>query len=125
MLAFLLVVSACVFLDLTPPTETGYGLNIGPHIGSQSRFTLATVGHCGADITVEGSNISRIQCSFEIHETTRAIMLQDRSSSQSTQTFGSTAERLELGRTPRRVLVTNQINRQFGFGGLNSKPVYV
>ena len=94
-----------------------YGLNIGPHVRSESRSTLATLGRSG-DITVEGNNISRIHCSFEVHETTGAVMLQDRSSGQSTQTLGDTAVRFELGRTPRRVLITPEINQDFGFGGL-------
>lgn len=58
-------------------------LNIGFHIGSKSRHTLATLGRNGADIVVEGSSISRIHCSFEIHKDSRLIMLYDRSTANS------------------------------------------
>ncbi|KAF1951824.1 hypothetical protein CC80DRAFT_552896 [Byssothecium circinans] len=56
-----------VVSDDRKPGKTLYGLDIGLHIGSKSRYTLATIGRCG-DIIVEGLAISRIQCSFEINE---------------------------------------------------------
>ncbi|EEP79879.1 predicted protein [Uncinocarpus reesii 1704] len=96
--------------------QSTYGLNIGFHIGSKSRSTLATLGR-GADVTVEGANISRIQCSFEIHETTREIMLYDRSTSHSTQVCGTGSTPFKLGH-PRRVVVDNRTNLEFGFGGV-------
>lgn len=93
------------------------GLNIGFHIGSKSRYTLATLGRSGADIALEGANISRIQCSFEIHQDTDEIMLYDRSTTLSTQTYGEHAVPFEPGRCPRRVVVSSELNEQFGFGG--------
>ena len=99
------------------PDRVVSGLNIGFHIGSKSRYTLATLGRSGADITVEGSNISRIQCSFEICQATNKIMLYDRSNSMSTQLCGRNAVPFELGRKPRRVVVDRSLNDEFGFGG--------
>lgn len=100
-------------------TEMPKGLNIGTQIPSQSRYTLAKLGRNG-DIVVEGSGISRIQCSFEIHEHTRQIMLYDRSFSKSTQTFGPNAKPFELDRPDRRVVVARGVNDEFGFGGVGS-----
>ena len=40
-------------------SEPTYGLNVGFHIGSKSRYTLATLGRSGTDIIVEGSSILR------------------------------------------------------------------
>ncbi|PVH93669.1 kinase-like protein [Periconia macrospinosa] len=99
------------------PGEVARGLNIGFQIGSKSSYTLATIGRTG-DITVEGSSISRIQCSFEIHKDTEEIFLYDRSSSWSTQTFGPKALPFELERPDRRVVVAEEANNQFGFGGV-------
>jgi len=59
-------------------------LDIGFRVGSSSPYTLATLGRCGADITIEGPSISRIQCSFELHQTSGMVMLYDRSNSQTT-----------------------------------------
>jgi len=99
------------------PAEVARGLNIGFQIGSKSSYTLATIGRTG-DITVEGSSISRIQCSFEIHKDTEEIFLYDRSSSWSTQTFGPSALPFELERPNRRVVVAKKVNNQLGFGGV-------
>ena len=62
--------------------EITYSLNIRLQISlnSQSRYTLATIKRSGANITVEGANISRIHCSFKVYKSTYAIMLQDWSS---------------------------------------------
>lgn len=104
--------------DPDDPGDDQRGLDIGVFIGSKSRYTLATIGRCG-DITVEGAGISRIQCSFEINEDNQTeIMLQDRSSNKSTQFLGNTAMPFELGRTHRRVVVDENVNVQFGFGGV-------
>ncbi|KAL7949352.1 calcium/calmodulin-dependent protein kinase [Trichoderma barbatum] len=100
--------------------DTFQGLDIGLHIGSKSRYTLATIGRCG-DIIVQGPGISRIHCSFELHEDNNVeIMLQDRSSNASTRVFGETAMPLEPGRAHRRVLVDDKVNLEFGFGGVAS-----
>lgn len=98
-----------------------FGLNIGLHITcrSQSRLTLATLGRHGADITLLGANISRIQCAFEAHETTGVIMLLDCSRAASTQVRGNKAVPFECGRSPRRVMVTYNNNTEFGIGGIN------
>ncbi|OAX83523.1 STE/STE11 protein kinase [Emergomyces africanus] len=98
------------------------GIDIGFHIGSGSRYTLATLGRSGADITVEGSSISRIQCSFELHEESHVVMLYDRSNSQTTQVFGEDAMPFETGRI-RRIAVTQEFNTRFGIGGVRSDLV--
>ena len=96
-------------------------LDIGPHIGSRSRYTLATIGRCG-DICVDGgSGISRIQCSFEIDPSTQEIMIQDRSSTRSTQLHGESAMPFEQGRPHRRVIIDDETNLEFGFGGEGRK----
>lgn len=95
-----------------------HGLDIGLYIGSKSRYMLATIGRCG-DIIVEGPGISRIHCSFELHEDNKKeIMLQDRSSNKSTQFFGETVMPFEPGRAHRRVVVDKNVNLEFGFGGV-------
>ena len=92
------------------------GLDIGFHVGSSSRYTLATLGRSGADVSVEGSGISRIQCSFEVLEESGVVMLYDRSNSMSTQVFGMSATPFEPGRT-RRVVVRDKLNTEIGMGG--------
>lgn len=96
------------------PTQ---GLNIGFQIGSKSCYTLATIGRYGTDVVIEGSNISRIQCSFELQQATGFIMLYDRSTCQTTQVYGDNATPFELGRCPRRVLLWNKLNTYLGIGG--------
>ncbi|OCK99672.1 kinase-like protein [Cenococcum geophilum 1.58] len=100
------------------PKGVQCGLNIGFHIGSKSRYTLATLGRNGADITVEGPNISRIHCAFEIHKDSCLVMLYDRSITKSTQPYGANAIPFELERNPRRIVVTETVNQAFGFGGI-------
>ena len=45
-------------------------------------------------------------------------MLYDRSTTKSTQLYGANAIPFELGRGPRRVVVTQNFNKEFGFGGV-------
>ncbi len=91
------------------------GIDIGFNANSRSPYTLATLGRCGADITIEGPSISRIQCSFELHQTSGMVMLYDRSNSQSTQVFGENVKSFLPGR-PRRIVLTDRINTEFGIG---------
>ncbi|CAG9983576.1 unnamed protein product [Clonostachys byssicola] len=100
-----------------PHSIPTYALDVGFHIGSESRYTLATIGRSG-DIVVEGADISRIQCSFEVPELNQdEVMLQDRSSLHNTQFHGETAVSFEPGRIPRRVVIDPSINLLLGFGG--------
>lgn len=92
------------------------GLDVGFHIHSQSHNTLAILGRGGTDIIVEGSLISRIQCSFELNPDSGLVVLYDRSHGQSTQVFGEHATPFELDRN-RRVVVGKGINTKFGMGG--------
>lgn len=57
-------------------------LDVG-HVRSVSgdNATLATLGRNG-DILVDGPDIARIQCSFEIDRETSVVMFRDRSRSQ-------------------------------------------
>lgn len=96
--------------DGTPVLEVGF------HIRSASKHTLATLGRGNADIFVEGSSIAKIQCSFEIEATSGAIMLYDRSHAQTTQVFGDNATPFEYGRL-RKVLVQKKLNTEIGMGG--------
>lgn len=107
-----------VVTDATTGRAT-YGINIGFHIGSRSQRTLAEFGR-GGDVVVDGSDISRVHFSFELIQSSGAIMLQDKSTTMTTQTFGETAKLYEFGRLPRWVLLTPDINRDFGFGGAKS-----
>ncbi|KPM46523.1 hypothetical protein AK830_g47 [Neonectria ditissima] len=95
------------------------GLDIGLYIGSKSRYTLSTLRRSG-DVTVQGSSISRIQCSFELHETSNEIMVHDRSTNKSTRFFGKTAQSFEERRGLRRVLTDSETNLELGFGGATS-----
>ncbi|KKZ66658.1 hypothetical protein EMCG_00221 [[Emmonsia] crescens] len=96
-------------------------LNVGFHIGSDARYTLATLGRNG-DITVDGPNISRIQCSFEVHPESDVVMLYDESNSQTTQVFGKSAMPFKPGRL-RKVVVDEDINCMFGMGGIGCDQV--
>jgi len=92
-------------------------LDVGFHIRGKSSTTLATIGRgVTADIYVEGSSISQIQCSFEINLDSGVVMLYDRSFAQSTQVFGTNATPFEHGRV-RRVLVQEGLNTIIGIGG--------
>ena len=93
-------------------------LDIGFNIGSKKAFTLATLGRSGADITVEGSSISAIHCSFEIHQESGEIMLHDLSRFRTTQTSGENATPFEERQNPRRIVVGHNLNTRFGIGGL-------
>lgn len=92
-------------------------LDVGFHIRSRSNHTIAVLGRgCDVDIFVEGSSISKIQCSFEVDSDTNMIMLYDRSHGQTTQLLGENAIPFEHKR-PRKVLVQNKLNTEVGMGG--------
>lgn len=91
-------------------------LDIGFHIRSRSHHTIATLGRGNADIFVEGTNISKIQCSFEIEPTTNVIMLYDRSHGRTTKVSGQNATPFENGRL-RQVVVQKNLNDVLGMGG--------
>ena len=99
-----------------------YGLNVGSHIRSRSKSTLASLGR-NADIYVPGSDISRIHCAFEVHETSGGIMLQDYSSRRNTRIEGTDALSFDPWLPLRRILVAPKLNPQFSFGGRNEKAV--
>ncbi|KAJ5158879.1 uncharacterized protein N7500_008530 [Penicillium coprophilum] len=91
-------------------------LDIGFQIRSRSQRTIATLGRADADIFVEGTAISRLQCSFEIEPTTNVILLYDRSNGQTTQLFGEDAVPFEHGRL-RRVVIQKDMNSRMSMGG--------
>ncbi|WEW58107.1 hypothetical protein PRK78_003574 [Emydomyces testavorans] len=103
--------------------ENKLALDIGFHICSHSSNTLATLGRGeNADIFIDGSSISRIQCSFEVNYDSGVVMLYDRSNAQSTQVFGDNVVPFEHGR-PRRVVVSDEINTTLGMGGVGCNLV--
>lgn len=91
-------------------------LDIGFHIRSRTRHTIATLGRGDTDVFVEGTSIAKIQCSFEIEPTTNVIMLYDRSHGHTTQVFGDNATPFEHGRV-RQVVVQKKLNNVLGMGG--------
>jgi hypothetical protein len=97
-------------------------LDIGFHIRSKSRNTLATLGRGDTDIFVDGASIAKLQCSFEIDLDTKVVMLYDRSYGQTTQFFGENAWPFEYGRR-RQGLVQEGLNDKFGMGGVKSNLV--
>ncbi|OJD18624.1 serine/threonine protein kinase [Emergomyces pasteurianus Ep9510] len=92
------------------------GLDIGFHICSKSPTTLATLGRGDCDVIISDSEISRLQCSFEIHKDTHVVMLYDRSYYHTTQVFGNDATPFELGRD-RKVVIHKHLNTKIGMGG--------
>jgi len=93
-------------------------LDVGFHLRGKSSKTLATLGRgVDADIYVEGSGISRVQCSFEIDLDTGVVMLYDRSFANSTQVFGENATPFERERDQRKILVQKGLNTIIGMGG--------
>jgi hypothetical protein len=92
-------------------------LDIGFDIHRSSHKTLATLGRgLQADIHVEGGNISRLQCSFELDLDSGVVMFYDRSHGCTSQVFGQNAIPFERGRT-RKVLVQRDLNTIIGMGG--------
>ena len=87
------------------------------HYRSTSRDTLAVIGRDkNADIVVDGSNVSRVQCTFELIREINGIMLYDRSNGNTTHVFGKNATPFEDGR-PRKVVVQKRLNTMLGIGG--------
>jgi len=92
-------------------------LDIGFHIRGKSSTILAIIGRgVEADISVEGSTIAKVQCSFEIDLDTGVVMFYDRSHSCTTQVSGDNAKPFEYGRV-RKVLVQEDLNTIIGMGG--------
>lgn len=96
-------------------------LDIGFHIRSRScsTRTLALLGRGDTDIKIEGSSISKIQCSFEINLDTKVVMLFDRSHGQTTQLCGGAIGQdtfpFEHGRI-RKVVVQKHLNEEISMG---------
>lgn len=102
---------------LTPVPNGELGIYIG-HVRSNTHGVLATMGRDG-DILVQGNTIGRRHCSFDI-SSGGVIMLHDHSRYHSTQVSGECAMPFEMARTPRRVIVTREVNTILGMGGLRS-----
>ena len=93
-----------------------YALDAGHvQLSSGNPNTLATIGKNG-DIVVAGSNISRVQCSFEINPDSKVIMFYDRSHCKTSQVFGKGSVPFEECR-PRKVVVQPDLNTIIGRGG--------
>ncbi|KAJ5726156.1 uncharacterized protein N7483_007513 [Penicillium malachiteum] len=94
-------------------------LDVGRH-KSISGGTIATLGRGeDVDIFMEGHNISKYHCSFEIESKTMAIMLYDRSSTQSTYPLGQTSFPFQHGRLRQVVIIHDKFNTKIGIGGEN------
>ena len=92
-------------------------IDVGFQLHGKSSTTLATLGRSvEADIYLEGSSISRIQCSFEIDLNTGIVMFYDRSHGCTTQVSGENTIPFEYGRT-RRVVVRDELNTVIQMGG--------
>jgi hypothetical protein len=99
-------------------SDSTLAIDVGFHLRGNSSKTLAILGRgVDADIYVEGSGISRVQCSFEIDLDTGVVMLYDRSFANSTQVFGESAMPFERERNQRKVLVQKDLNTIIGMGG--------
>ncbi|EGC44450.1 STE family protein kinase [Histoplasma capsulatum var. duboisii H88] len=83
-------------------------------IGSAARYTLATLGRNG-DIIVDGPNISRIQCSFEILPEYDVVMLYD-------ECLVTKPRRSSLD-AKRRVVIGERFNNIIGMGGTGCDQV--
>ncbi|KAI0439398.1 kinase-like domain-containing protein [Xylaria telfairii] len=92
-------------------------LDIG-HVRSKSAnsSTLVTLGRDG-DIVLEGGNISKTHCSFEIDPDTHVVMFYDRSHSQTCQVYGQPSYPFQYGR-PRKIAVLHNLNGIIGIGGV-------
>lgn len=99
-------------------TDGTLGFDVGHQAsGSGDPSTLVTIGRNG-DIRIKGPSFSRIHCSFEVHKDSKLVLFHDRSSNQSCQVYDvvDDVHPLEHGR-PRKVVVTDEINRRIGIGG--------
>ncbi|KAL8669344.1 MAG: hypothetical protein Q9168_006060 [Polycauliona sp. 1 TL-2023] len=98
-----------------------YALSIGFHNGSKARdaHTLAVIGRGGdVDIYIEGSSMSKVQCSFELDLDTKVVMLFDRSTAHTTQVYGESSTPFQHERLlPRKVVIDRGVNRYIGMGG--------
>ncbi|KAK2762587.1 hypothetical protein FQN54_000760 [Arachnomyces sp. PD_36] len=103
----------------------GTALSVGS-VPSKSPTSLITIGRDpGNDIYVEHDSVSRVQCSFEIHPRSQAVMIWDRSNQGSTQVLhqeGSDTFPIQAWR--RKVVVHKGVNTAFGIGeGDDDTPV--
>lgn len=91
-------------------------LAVGFHGRGKSSTALATLGRGPeVDIYLEGPNISKLQCSFEIDVESGVIMFFDRSDSCTSQISGQNSKPFEQGRI-RKVLVQDGFNTVIALG---------
>ncbi|KAL8815773.1 MAG: hypothetical protein Q9223_005125 [Gallowayella weberi] len=103
-------------------TNLSVGFNICSKKGGFS--TIATIGRGDdVDIYVEGSAISKLQCTFQIHLGSKKVMLFDNSTSHTTQVYSGDKQEdivrpFEHERPlPRSIVVTENLNNVVGMGG--------
>ena len=109
------------YLQSKLPMGGAIGLDVGFNIRSRrsrAHTVLATIGRNDADIEVTGSDISKLQCSFEINLNSRVVMLIDNSSGRTTQVSGENAMPFEYERRSRIVVVRQDLNTILGMGGV-------
>ncbi|KAK0707442.1 kinase-like domain-containing protein, partial [Lasiosphaeris hirsuta] len=95
------------------------GIDVGINIRTRTHQTLETLGRDGG-IFIDCPSVSKIQCSFEIDDDSKAILLCDRSFHATTQVFGSEGAALfplERDCRPRQVVVAPNVNVVIGMGG--------
>ncbi|KAK1754090.1 serine/threonine protein kinase [Echria macrotheca] len=100
------------------PQIERYGIDVGIS-GACSHQTLETLGRAtdvGIHIPIRA--ISRLQCSFEINDESKAIILYDRSSEGTTEVYAWNQGKVCPfdDRRPRRVLVAPQLNELISMG---------
>jgi len=113
-------------LGLISITKYGRGIDVGIAVRSATYQTLARLGNdTGRNyIRIKGYKVEHLQCTFEIHEASRCVMLYDRSHRANTKiikhepTVTQEVFPFETGRR-RRVLVAPRINVAIGMGGDN------
>ncbi|KAI9688840.1 MAG: hypothetical protein M1822_001197 [Bathelium mastoideum] len=90
--------------DNRPALEVGFT--------KDRKTSLATLGRGDTDIFIDRTDVSRLQCSFEIDPDTNSIMLHDHFNQRTTQVFGQKAQDGApfLDDHPRRVLVQIDFN---------------
>lgn len=101
-------------------------LSIGKFSGGESKYTLATTGRgtdaMGVSVHVlvrqgKRSLVARKQCTFDIHENSKEIMLQDWSTQQTTQVSCENANVIDGRGGIRHVVLDDAKPVDFGFGG--------
>lgn len=108
------------------PDGSTHVLSIGKFAGGESKYTLATIGRGtdanGVSVHVpvrqgKGCLVARKQCTFDIHENSKEIMLRDWSTQKTTQVSRKNPMAIEGRGGIRHVVLDDAKPLDFGFGG--------